>query len=62
MHQVNQNVSVNGLRAFKETTFPMQSKLQVTLIPYTLSNGYYHNQNGKSEILVGETKTDAGKI
>jgi hypothetical protein len=41
-------------------TFWMQSNHKVTLIPYTLSNGYYHNQNGKSEnILVGETKTDA---
>ncbi|MFV8355287.1 carboxypeptidase-like regulatory domain-containing protein [Flavobacterium sp. XS1P32] len=61
-YQVNQNVSVNGLaRAFAGSNISdAKVNYKVTLIPYTLSNGYYHNQNGKSEnILVGETKTDA---
>nr|WP_315211260.1 MG2 domain-containing protein [uncultured Flavobacterium sp.] len=61
-YQVNQNVSVNGLaRAFAGSNISdAKVTYKVTLIPYTLSNGYYHNQNGKSEnILVGETKTDA---
>ena len=61
-YQVNQNVSVNGLaRAFAGSNVSdAKVAYRVTIIPYTLSNGYYHNQNGRSEnILVGETKTDA---
>ena len=62
VYQVNQKVSVNGLaRAFAGSNISdAKVTYKVTLIPYTLNNGYYHNQNGKSEsILVGETKTDA---
>ncbi|MBG6187972.1 MG2 domain-containing protein [Flavobacterium sp. CAN_S2] len=60
-YQVNQKVSVNGLaKAFAGSNISdAKVTYNVTLIPYTLNNGYYHNQNGKSEsILVGETKTD----
>lgn len=60
-YQVNQKVSVNGLaKAFAGSNISdAKVTYKVTLVPYTLNNGYYHNQNGKSEsILVGETKTD----
>ncbi|TDE00180.1 MG2 domain-containing protein [Flavobacterium sandaracinum] len=61
-YQVNQKVSVNGLaRAFAGSNISdAKVTYKVSLIPYTLNNGYYYNQNGKSEsILVGETTTDA---
>ncbi|OAB27671.1 TonB-dependent outer membrane receptor, SusC/RagA subfamily, signature region [Flavobacterium fryxellicola] len=61
-YQVNQKVSVNGLaKAFAGSSISdAKVSYKVTLIPYTLSNGYYYQQNGKSEnILVGETTTDA---
>ncbi|MDP3679508.1 MAG: MG2 domain-containing protein [Flavobacterium sp.] len=61
-YQVNQKVRVNGLaKAFAGSNISdAKVTYKVTLIPYTLNNGYYYNQNGKSEnILVGETKTDA---
>lgn len=61
-YQVNQKVSVNGLaKAFAGSNISdAKVTYKVTLIPYTLNNGYYYNQNGKSEnIIVGETKTDA---
>ncbi|SFE72201.1 alpha-2-macroglobulin family protein [Flavobacterium xueshanense] len=61
-YQVNQKVSVNGLaKAFSGSNISdAKVAYKVTLIPYTLNNGYYYHQNGKSEIiLVGETKTDA---
>jgi TonB-dependent SusC/RagA subfamily outer membrane receptor len=61
-YQVNRNVNITGLaRAFAGSNISdAKVTYKVTLIPYTLNNGYYYNQNGKSEsILVGETKTDA---
>jgi len=65
-YQVNQNVSVNGLaKAFAGSNISdAKVQYEVRLTPYTLNNGYYYNQNGKSEtILVGETKTDtSGKF
>ena len=61
-YQVNQKVSVNGLaKAFAGSSISdAKVSYKITLIPYTLSNGYYYQQNGKSEnLLVGETTTDA---
>ncbi|TDD75868.1 alpha-2-macroglobulin family protein [Flavobacterium caseinilyticum] len=61
-YQVNKNVNITGLaRAFAGSNISdAKVTFKVTLIPYTLKNGYYYNENGKSEsILVGETKTDA---
>lgn len=61
-YQVNKNVNITGLaKAFAGSNISdAKVTYKVTLIPYTLRNGYYYNENGKSEsILVGETKTDA---
>ncbi|PWA09821.1 MG2 domain-containing protein [Flavobacterium laiguense] len=61
-YHVNQNVSITGFaKAFAGSNISdAKVQYEVRLTPYTLNNGYYYNQNGKSEsILVGETKTDA---
>ncbi|TDE42484.1 hypothetical protein E0I26_13495 [Flavobacterium rhamnosiphilum] len=61
-YHVNQNVNITGLaKAFAGSNISdAKVEYKVILIPYTLNNGYYYNQNGKSEnILVGETKTDS---
>lgn len=61
-YQVNKNVNILGLaRAFSGSNISdAKVQYEVRLTPFTLNNGYYYNQNGKSEtILVGETKTDA---
>lgn len=61
-YQVNQKVTLYGLaKAFAGGNISgAKAKYEVRLIPYTLNNGYYYNQNGISEsILIGETTTDA---
>ncbi|MBG6063032.1 hypothetical protein IWX83_002840 [Flavobacterium sp. CG_9.1] len=61
-YKVNQKVSVTGIaKAFSGSNISdAKVSYKITLIPYTLSNGYYYQQNGKSEnLLVGETTTDA---
>ena len=61
-YQVNKNITITGLAtAFAGSNISDATvTYQITLIPYTLSNGYYYNHNGRSEIIrVGETKTDA---
>jgi TonB-dependent SusC/RagA subfamily outer membrane receptor len=61
-YQVNQNVSITGFaKAFAGSNISdAKVQYEVRLTPYTLSNGYYYNQNGISEsIVVGDTKTDA---